>query len=626
MVMIVPLKKKISSKKNLSITKKSRPRSGKKVTNIYIGGSKKYKRSDFFSPFLVKYSKFIRKSRHLQFLPFFYTTRLRNLNSAVSQFLFSREILGRSFIFPSERKFRKKGKTFQGIFASISKPAYSAKSFYEEKEPAPLLSREQQKLSWESLLKSSRTDFLSMPNLPIPRHPSPPTPAVDESEKADPKKVKKKDLSIDSFDYLSSAFVSTLCRRGLKLKAERIMEDTLRNLGESVKTRFRKFQFISTPAINFVIRFFFLNAIENVKPLLSLKKQVVAGVIRSSPIVTSEQKRLLVAIRWIVAAAKARSEIPFSKALSAELMDAFFSKGRAVSKRAELHSVVISSRAFLRLKSEKGAWFSKEKFTISGFRNGLRLILRQRLRHKFKQVLSRVYASKPVWKFVRFGNRSYKRLVFVKPSTKQLIVRLKGFLSQFNKMTFYQKLKFLLGFDRFVYIYRSKFVGPRSGFFKESIITISRIFNPIPTSKRSFTDAALQDERDAALQDEHSNEIFFSESSDIYRRFPFLVNSFPVPAPRRPLFRTRPRPNSIFFNSIFNRHWFRPSRVTVMYRRERDSRYSFSRPRKFANNRPSSFFKPPLPPVGKKVVEKIGSFKNKVQVSSNYSKPPFLKR
>lgn len=572
------------------------------------------------SPFLINFSKFIRASRRRPLLPLFYRSRHLNLNSAMFQFLFNREILGRSFIFPSEREFFKKSKAIQNAFLFTSKPNYFDNSFYEEEEIS-LPPSDHLELDPTGLLENGESGD---------------TPESSRSSVAGAEKEgvkgKPKISVFDRFDYLSSAFVSILCRRGLKLKAERILEDTLRNLGESLKSRFKKFQSVSTSVFSFVIRFFFLNAIENTKPLLSLKKQVVAGVIRSSPIVTSEQKRLLVAIRWIVAAAKVRSEIPFAKALSAELLDAFFSKGKAISKRSELHSVVISSRAFLRLKNEKGSWFSKERPSVSGFRMGLRLLLRKRLRYKFKQLLSKVYSPKPVWKLVRFGDSSYKRVVFEKPSKKELISRLKTFLFTFNAMTLDQKVAFLLGFERFVYIYRSKFYRPLSGFIKEYIISISGIStDTIPDPAPGFSSRS-EPAWLSAVEAARESENFFPEFFDIYRKLPFLISSFPSSDPRPPHRPFRPRFHlpSLYYGSIFTRCVFNRSRVTVMYRRERDPRYAFLYSRRFNQNKFNNFRSPSFSKtatVRKKGKEKSTYSKNNGFVRPNYPRSvPFPRR
>lgn len=499
------------------------------------------------SSILDAYSKFLSKSRRLRVLPSSYEFRHLKLNSVVSRYIFDREVRNSAHVFASEKKVLSSvdlDKNSTSLFLAAHKPAHWA-SFSDDSD--------EESCNFDDFFLGEELflpTFSEVQEFAL-------SPEVNGDDNSFEKKAKIKDPFFDRFDFLSSAFVSVLCRRGLKLKAERLLEDTLKNLGESIKSRFKKFQFVTTPVLNFVIRYFFLNALENVKPLLSLKKQVVAGVIRSSPIVTSEQKRLLVAIRWIVAAAKNRSELPFSKALSSELFDAFFSKGRAVSKRSELHSVVISSRAFLRLKSEKGQWSSEEAFTMAGFRTGLRTLLRTRLINRLRQILAKIRSSKTVWRTIRFRNRSWKRATFVKPSRKEINSRSKKFLLRFNSMNFSEKIRFLLGFNRFTYVYRTKFVSRWAGFFNESLIGFSSSQPISSTSSESGVGKI---------------------SVDIHSKIPVFVTTFPSnlpPTPRR-RFPYRPKSDRIFFDSIMNRHWLRPRYVLVMYRRERPTDYFFA--------------------------------------------------
>jgi small subunit ribosomal protein S7 len=60
----------------------------------------------------------------------------------------------------------------------------------------------------------------------------------------------------------------------------------------------------------------------------------------------SAERRLTLALRWMLAAARARAGKSFSEKLAGELIDAFSETGSAIRKRDETHKMAEANRAF----------------------------------------------------------------------------------------------------------------------------------------------------------------------------------------------------------------------------------------------------------------------------------------
>ena len=90
----------------------------------------------------------------------------------------------------------------------------------------------------------------------------------------------------------------------------------------------------------------FHEAIENVKPSVEVRSRRVGGATYQVPTEVRTDRRQTLAIRWLIAAAKARSENTMRERLSNELMDAAAGRGTAVKKREDTHRMAEANRAF----------------------------------------------------------------------------------------------------------------------------------------------------------------------------------------------------------------------------------------------------------------------------------------
>jgi len=88
------------------------------------------------------------------------------------------------------------------------------------------------------------------------------------------------------------------------------------------------------------------NALKNVGPLMEVRPRRVGGATYQVPMEVDPARRLTLAVRWILAAAKARGGRSFSEKLAAELIEAADNQGAAIRKREETHKMAEANRAF----------------------------------------------------------------------------------------------------------------------------------------------------------------------------------------------------------------------------------------------------------------------------------------
>lgn len=94
----------------------------------------------------------------------------------------------------------------------------------------------------------------------------------------------------------------------------------------------------------------FNQAIENIKPMVEVKAKRIGGANYQVPLEIREERRQTLAIRWLVIAARKRSEREMSARLAGELMDAYNNTGAAVKKKEDTHRMAEANRAFAHYK------------------------------------------------------------------------------------------------------------------------------------------------------------------------------------------------------------------------------------------------------------------------------------
>ena len=90
----------------------------------------------------------------------------------------------------------------------------------------------------------------------------------------------------------------------------------------------------------------FRSAIDNVKPAVEVKSRRVGGATYQVPVEVRPARRQTLAMRWVIDAARVRSEKSMAFRLAHELMDAAENRGTAVKKREDTHRMAEANKAF----------------------------------------------------------------------------------------------------------------------------------------------------------------------------------------------------------------------------------------------------------------------------------------
>lgn len=132
-------------------------------------------------------------------------------------------------------------------------------------------------------------------------------------------------------DTTVAKLINTLTSDGKKSASEKILYKALDILEEKTKTDPLKV---------------FKKAIDNIKPSLEVKSRRVGGATYQVPIEVRFDRKLSLALRWLVSNATKRGEKSMVQKLAAELMDAANNRGGAVKKREDTHKMAEANKAF----------------------------------------------------------------------------------------------------------------------------------------------------------------------------------------------------------------------------------------------------------------------------------------
>jgi len=87
-------------------------------------------------------------------------------------------------------------------------------------------------------------------------------------------------------------------------------------------------------------------ALENVQPRVEVKSRRVGGATYQVPVEVRPARRIALAMRWLIDAARKRNERTMSAKLAGELLDAFEGRGAANKKREDVHKMADANKAF----------------------------------------------------------------------------------------------------------------------------------------------------------------------------------------------------------------------------------------------------------------------------------------
>jgi small subunit ribosomal protein S7 len=90
----------------------------------------------------------------------------------------------------------------------------------------------------------------------------------------------------------------------------------------------------------------FRKALDNVKPKLEVKSRRVGGANYQVPVEVRPERRVALAMRWLVGYSRSRGEKTMRERLAAELVDASQNRGTAVKKKDDTHKMAEANKAF----------------------------------------------------------------------------------------------------------------------------------------------------------------------------------------------------------------------------------------------------------------------------------------
>jgi small subunit ribosomal protein S7 len=129
-------------------------------------------------------------------------------------------------------------------------------------------------------------------------------------------------------------FMNVVMKSGKKSAAERIIYGAIDRITEKTGKQ-------GGDALNVLSQ-----ALENVKPVVEVKSRRVGGATYQVPVEVRSTRRQTLAMRWVIEAARARSEKSMAFRLAHELMEASENRGAAVRKREDTHRMAEANKAF----------------------------------------------------------------------------------------------------------------------------------------------------------------------------------------------------------------------------------------------------------------------------------------
>jgi small subunit ribosomal protein S7 len=90
----------------------------------------------------------------------------------------------------------------------------------------------------------------------------------------------------------------------------------------------------------------FRKALDTVKPKVEVKSRRVGGATYQVPVEVRAERRVALAMRWLVSYSRERGEKTMVERLAAELKEASEGRGNAVKKREDVHKMADANKAF----------------------------------------------------------------------------------------------------------------------------------------------------------------------------------------------------------------------------------------------------------------------------------------
>jgi small subunit ribosomal protein S7 len=126
-------------------------------------------------------------------------------------------------------------------------------------------------------------------------------------------------------------FINKVMQRGKKSTAEKIVYQSLEMAADRLK---------KTPMEVFEV------ALRNAGPAIEVKPKRVGGATYQVPVEVKSDRRMSLAMRWLLTSARGRSGKPMHERLAAELMDAYNNTGSTIKRKEDVQRMAEANRAF----------------------------------------------------------------------------------------------------------------------------------------------------------------------------------------------------------------------------------------------------------------------------------------
>ena len=133
-------------------------------------------------------------------------------------------------------------------------------------------------------------------------------------------------------DFVVAKFINNLMSDGKKSLAETIFYTSIEKIKKTAKT---------DDGLEV-----FKKAIANVSPMLEVKSKRIGGATYQVPVEVPQQRKIALAMRWIIGYAKARKGNSMSDRLAAEIVAACNNEGSSVKKKEDTHKMAEANKAF----------------------------------------------------------------------------------------------------------------------------------------------------------------------------------------------------------------------------------------------------------------------------------------
>ncbi|MBI2674707.1 MAG: 30S ribosomal protein S7 [Candidatus Yanofskybacteria bacterium] len=146
--------------------------------------------------------------------------------------------------------------------------------------------------------------------------------------------VKKRaviDPDVKYSDVLVAKFINKIMRDGKQSIARKIVYTALELSEKQTKK----------PALEV-----FKKAMDNVSPAVELRSKRVGGANYQVPVEVRPERRIALAIRWIVDSARSQKGKPMAEKLAGEFVNAFNNTGGAIKKRQDVQRMAEANKAF----------------------------------------------------------------------------------------------------------------------------------------------------------------------------------------------------------------------------------------------------------------------------------------